>query len=536
MKIKERVTALLHHLNQGLYEREEVLQLALLTTFAGESLFLLGPPGVAKSMIARRMGQIFSSERSFEYLMNRFSTPDELFGPIAISKLKNEDKYERVTDHYLPWADVGFLDEIWKAGPSIQNALLTIINEKCYRNGQQEVKVPLKLLIAASNELPAQGQGLEALWDRFIVRHLVLNMVEPKHFKRFLSQTDNTTHDFKLPQDLKITEDEYHLWRQAIQKIKVSNEAINVIQMLRQYIEQHNAKQEDVSHQLYVSDRRWRKVIGLLQTSAYLNERTAIDLMDCFLISDTLWNDPSQIPLVEGFVEDAIGKHGYKINVDLPYFVQKIDALQKDITEHTREEEVTIKDYTPTPIQKGQQSYYQLKKPMQHDGIRYHYLLTQEIDNIMVGDYGIAKLYASLSSTPLSVKITKEQPHKLIINHFNKSKQGGMFKRMVSMLIGEECELIHECNTRKEFQKRQPHQAVLDAWNNNFKDLGQALEKARQQLDFYKNEELGGLKENLFVAAKKAKIVERNLKFTQDAVLELTQRLTKLEKHTYGIS
>jgi MoxR-like ATPase len=83
---------------------------------------------------------------SFEYLMNRFSTPDEIFGPVSISQLKDHDKYERIVKNYLPTATVVFLDEIWKAGPSIQNALLTVLNEKIYRNGEQEIQVPMKAL------------------------------------------------------------------------------------------------------------------------------------------------------------------------------------------------------------------------------------------------------------------------------------------------------------------------------------------------------------------------------------------------------
>lgn len=112
--------------------------------------------------------------------MNRFSTPDEIFGPVSISQLKDQDKYERIVNNYLPSATVVFLDEIWKAGPSIQNALLTVLNEKLYRNGEQEIKVPMKALISASNELPNKGEGLEALWDRFLVRLIVDSVHEKK--------------------------------------------------------------------------------------------------------------------------------------------------------------------------------------------------------------------------------------------------------------------------------------------------------------------------------------------------------------------
>jgi MoxR-like ATPase len=159
MNVKTKIEALLGQLNAGIYEKEKTIALSLLSSIAGESIFLLWPPGAAKSLIARRLKYAYKDAKVFEYLMSRFSTPDEIFGPVSIKILKDEDKYERIVDNYLPSASVVFLDAIWKAGPSIQNTLLTVLNEKIFRNGEKEIQVPIKALISTSNELPTKDQG-----------------------------------------------------------------------------------------------------------------------------------------------------------------------------------------------------------------------------------------------------------------------------------------------------------------------------------------------------------------------------------------
>ncbi len=210
MEMKQRMQSLINEMNKNIYEKDSEISLSLLAAIAGESIILLGPPGVAKSMVARRLKSAFCNARSFEYLMSRFSTPDEIFGPVSISRLKNSDIYERSTDGYLPSSDVVFLDEIWKAGPAIQNSLLTVINEKLFRNGRNEIKLPLKLLVAASNELPARGEGLEALWDRFIIRIESCAIRDEENFTLMMTGCDDNE-DF-TDETIKISNEEYAKW------------------------------------------------------------------------------------------------------------------------------------------------------------------------------------------------------------------------------------------------------------------------------------------------------------------------------------
>lgn len=309
--IREKIEALLSVMEMGAYEREESIGLALLSAIAGESIFLLGLPGVGKSMIARRLKLAFKDSTSFEYLMSRFSTPDEIFGPVSISQLKENDNYERVIDGYLPTADVVFLDEIWKAGPSIQNSLLTVLNEKIFRNGKQELQLPLKAVISASNELPAEGEGLEALWDRFLIRYVV----EPiRNKKMFLTLLCGKSEECCIPEELKLTSEELESFRQEIPKVILPNEIMELIFSIRKTLDEQkndglinvDVTKTDWVEPPYVSDRRWKKIVGILKTSAYLNGRQEVDYSDCLLLNHMLWDKDEQILAVRKFVEEAV--------------------------------------------------------------------------------------------------------------------------------------------------------------------------------------------------------------------------------------
>lgn len=288
--MKKRFQELLREMNRGIYEKETEISLSLLAAVGGESVILLGPPGVAKSMVARRLKTAFKGAKSFEYLMSRFSTPDEIFGPVSIQKLKTSDTYERATEGYLPTADVVFLDEIWKAGPAIQNTLLTVINEKLFRTGNKETHIPLKLLVAASNELPAKGEGLEALWDRFVIRLETKPIRQEKNFLEMLSLTPSSSPVEKGV----ISETEYIQWSEAIDNIGIACEVLNAIIAIRKGLKSVNVDEADERRNIYVSDRRWKNIAHLLRTSAFMQDRTEVQPCDLLPIYHCLWQEPEE--------------------------------------------------------------------------------------------------------------------------------------------------------------------------------------------------------------------------------------------------
>lgn len=293
MKVETQIKTLLKVLVQGIYEKEHILAMALLSAIAGESIFLLGPPGTAKSLVARRLKMAFKDCRSFEYLMSRFSTPDEIFGPVSISLLKNEDRYERVVDGFLPTATIVFLDEIWKASPSIQNSLLTAINEKIFQNGRDTIHLPMKGLIAASNELPSEDEGLEALWDRFLVR-MVSNCINSEaSFYKMIRQ--GTSQNPVVPSNCLIDDVLYNSWQQEIDKVEISDEICHTVTSIRKRMKEETKKEGVNDMDYYVSDRRWKKCFHLMQTSAFLNGRKAIDMTDVPLLIHCLWNKAETI-------------------------------------------------------------------------------------------------------------------------------------------------------------------------------------------------------------------------------------------------
>ena len=290
----------INYVESGLVERDLEARLVVLGMVSQEHILFIGPPGTSKSEIGRRLSQLCGGP-FFQRLFTKFTTPDEICGPLSLRALEN-DEYQRVIDGFLPTATVAFLDEIFKANSAILNTLLTILNERKFDNGAgNRVDCPLKCVIGASNELP-DSEELDALLDRFLLKSYVTS-VSDDGLVQILTLDSSASNEVAIDSTISDSLDNVVAEiSSALDGVEIGLNISLLIRDLRSFL------RDEIG--IYVSDRRLVKAARLLKVAAASNGRDRVDYIDCLLLQHVLWQLPEQRDVIREWLWDNMTPSG----------------------------------------------------------------------------------------------------------------------------------------------------------------------------------------------------------------------------------
>jgi MoxR-like ATPase len=272
--------------------KDEVIDLLGVCLVAGENLFLLGPPGTAKSALVQDLARRIEG-RVFDYLLTRFTEPNELFGPFDIRRLREGDLVTN-TEGMLPEADLVFLDELLNANSAILNSLLLVLNERVFRRGRETRPLPTLMVVGASNRLP-DDDALGALFDRFLLR-VQCDNVQPEELPDVL--VAGWKLDVEREQRVAaVTTDDVRALQGLLRRVDLSGVRADYVELVRRL--RHAG--------IPVSDRRAVKLQRLLAASALLCGRLVVNRSDLWVLR-YIWDTEEQQSVLKSIVQDALAK------------------------------------------------------------------------------------------------------------------------------------------------------------------------------------------------------------------------------------
>ncbi|MBB6332966.1 MoxR-like ATPase [Chryseobacterium sediminis] len=291
-----QLNTVLNYVKETFVGKNDVVDLLGICLLARENAFLYGPPGTAKSAIVRTLAKTVKDGKNFEYLLTRFTEPNEIFGPFDIRKLK-EGELLTNTEGMMPEASMVFLDEIFNANSAILNSLLMALNEKIFKRGKETKHLPALMFVGASNVLP-EDEALNALFDRFLVR-INVDYVNPELLQQVLlaGRKLENEEETEIPEIPEIHADEIRQLQNLCRTIDLKpiyEVYLNTIMSLR-------------NTGIAISDRRAVKLQNLIAASALICGRKEAVLSDLWVLKH-IWDTEEQIEILEGIINRTIEK------------------------------------------------------------------------------------------------------------------------------------------------------------------------------------------------------------------------------------
>ncbi len=309
-----------NELNSYFVERDNEVHGLILGLISGSNVLLIGPPGTAKSMLVSSWAKTLEKAKYFSWQLHQFSTPEELFGPYSLAQL-DKDKYIRMTEGKMPEADIAFIDEVFKCSHGNLNAMLSILNERVFFNDGKAVPLDMKCVVGASNEVPEDGDHLEAFMDRFSLKYVVDPIVENKNFSMMLNNTE-----IFYPKTL-VSIEEIQKASQEISSVVVDESLVSLLIDLRNRL---STNVPGTKLSMPVTDRMFRFAMRILRAEAWLDGRTEASQDDLEILQHVLWSDPTDKPKVYSKILEVINPDKDKV-MQLYYdSVDLYDKLKKE--------------------------------------------------------------------------------------------------------------------------------------------------------------------------------------------------------------